>query len=218
MSLQGWKLGVGSWGALLALTLAACGGGSAGGDNSGKSTGPTPNSQLPTPVTQTVKVVSQAGSSHFNPEAIIASAGPDVGAQFTGPIGGPTTAEGIMNPSNWYPKLKTYQNAQMVQDYLAKYGGSANDMNVDIAEAYSVGQVLVQAVNKIHSIDNAKIITELHSGNTFQSVQGPVKFNDRGENIANSAFIFQWQKGAFIPVYPSAEAAASPEFPKPNWP
>lgn len=155
---------------------------------------------------------------HYNPQAIIASAGPDEGAQFSGPIGGAASAEGIMNPSNWYPELKTYQNTQLVQGYLAKYSGKATDISVDTAEAYAVGQVLVQAANKIHSIDHAKLIDELHSGDTFQSVQGPVKFDDLGENIATPAFLFQWQKGSFIPVYPSSVAAASPEFPKPNWP
>jgi branched-chain amino acid transport system substrate-binding protein len=165
-----------------------------------------------------VAYVQAFKQQHYNPQVMIASAGPDEGAQFTGPIGGATSAEGIMNPSNWYPGLKTFQNDQMVKDYLAKYGGAANAISVDVAEAYAVGQVLVQAANKIHSIDRAKLITEMHSGDTYQSVQGPVKFDDLGENIATPAFLFQWQKGAFIPVFPASQAAATPEFPKPNWP
>lgn len=165
-----------------------------------------------------ISLIQTFKQQHYNPKAIIASAGPDVGAQFTGPIGGATTAEGIMNPSNWYPKLTTSENQQMVKDFLAKFGGSANDISVDVAEAYSVGQVLVQAANKIHSIDRTRLISELHSNDTFQTVQGPVKFNDRGENTALQAYIFQWQKGAFIPVYPADQAASPPEFPKPNWP
>jgi branched-chain amino acid transport system substrate-binding protein len=106
----------------------------------------------------------------------------------------------------------------MVHDYLAKYGGTADQISADTAEAYSVGQVLYQAANKIHSIDNAKLITELHSGDTFQSVQGDVKFNDVGENVDGTAFAFQWQGGSVKLVYPATNAAASPEFPKPNWP
>jgi len=106
----------------------------------------------------------------------------------------------------------------MVNDFLTKFGGAATDISGDVAEAYSVGQVLVQAANKIHSIDHAKLIAELHSSDTFQTVQGPVKFNDRGENTALQAYIFQWQKGAFIPVYPADQAASPLEFPKPNWP
>jgi branched-chain amino acid transport system substrate-binding protein len=155
---------------------------------------------------------------HFNPKAIAASAGPDQGSQFTGPIGGATTAEGIFFPNAWDPTITTYQNAQMVKDYLAKYGGTAQQISADTAEAYSVGQVLYQAANKIHSISNAALIKELHSGDTFQSVQGDVKFNDAGENIDGVGFVFQWQKGAVSLVYPQAHATTSPEFPKPNWP
>ena len=155
---------------------------------------------------------------HFNPQAIVATAGPDQGSQFTGPIGGASAAEGIFFPNAWYPQLNTYQNKQMVQDFLAKYGGTADQISADSAEAYSVGQVLYQAVNKIHSIDNTKLIAELHSDDTFQSVQGNVKFNAQGENVDGNAFVFQWQKGSVQLVYPSAQAVASPEFPKPNWP
>ena len=99
-----------------------------------------------------------------------------------------------------------------------KCGGTADGINGDVAEGYSVGQVVQQVVEKIQSLDNAKIIAELHSGDTFDSVQGPVKFDDVGENIVIKAFLFQWQGGKYIPVYPASAAAASPEYPKPNWP
>jgi branched-chain amino acid transport system substrate-binding protein len=156
---------------------------------------------------------------HFNPKAIVASAGPDQGSSFTGPIGGSNVAEGIFFPNAWDPSMNTYGNQQMVQDYIAKYGGTAQDISADTAEAYSVGQVLTQAVNKIHSIDNAKLIAELHSGDTFQSVQGNVKFDSVGENVDGAGFAFQWQKGSVLLVYPPGQAQGNtPEYPKPNWP
>ncbi len=73
-------------------------------------------------------------------------------------------------------------------------------------------------VNKIHTLDNKAIIQELHSGDTFNSVQGPVKFDSTGQNTAALAYLFQWQNGSLIPVYPASEAKASPLFPKPQWP
>jgi branched-chain amino acid transport system substrate-binding protein len=155
---------------------------------------------------------------HFNPKAIIASAGPDQGAQFTGPIGGAKVAEGIFFPNGWDPSINTYQNQQMVQEYIATYGGTAQDISADTAEAYSVGQVLAQVVNKIHSINNQAIINELHSGDTFQTVQGQVKFNAQGENVLGAVYCFQWQNGSVKLVYPPANAVASPEYPKPAWP
>ena len=156
---------------------------------------------------------------HYNPRAIIATAGPDQGAQFLNAVGGTKAAEGVFVPNGgWYPGINTFQNTQMVHDYLAKYGGTADQISSDVAEAYAVGQVLVQAVNKIHSIDNMKLINELHSGETFQSVQGNVKFNAQGENILATGYLFQWQKGSLVSVYPASQATNPPEFPKPNWP
>jgi branched-chain amino acid transport system substrate-binding protein len=156
---------------------------------------------------------------HYNPRAIIATAGPDQGAQFLNAVGGTKAAEGVFVPNGgWYPGINTFQNTQMVHDYLAKYGGTADQISSDVAEAYAVGQVLVQAVNKIHGIDNTKLINELHSGDTFQSVQGNVKFNAQGENILATGYLFQWQKGSLVSVYPAAQATNPPEFPKPDWP
>ena len=62
----------------------------------------------------------------------------------------------------------------MVQDYIAKYGGTASDINADVAEAYSVGQVAWHwAVTATRGTDNPKIIRYLHSGVTLNTVQGP---------------------------------------------
>jgi branched-chain amino acid transport system substrate-binding protein len=155
---------------------------------------------------------------HFNPQALIATAGPDQGADFLKAIGGTQAAEGVFVPNGgWYPQLNAFQNSAMVQAYLAKYGGSAADISSDVAEAYSVGQVVQQAVTKNKSLDNGKLIQELHS-DSFQSVQGPVKFDSTGQNTAAIAYLFQWQNGNLIPVYPASVAQAQPEFPKPNWP
>jgi branched-chain amino acid transport system substrate-binding protein len=156
---------------------------------------------------------------HYNPQAMIATAGPDQGTQFLKAINGAKSAEAIMVPNGWYPGSNNPGNAQMVQAYIAKYGGTPDGISSDVAEAYSVGQVVVQAVTKTNSLDNAKLITELHSGDTFQSVQGPVKFDDTGQNVAALAYLFQWQNGSLVPIYPAnAAGAVKPEYPKPNWP
>ena len=154
----------------------------------------------------------------YNPQAIIATAGPDQGDQFTKAIGGANAAQGIFVPNGWYAEAPNPGNADMIKAYIAKYGGTADAVSSDVAEAYAVGQVVQQAVTKIGSLDNKKLIQELHSGDTFQSVQGDVKFDATGQNTAAQAYLFQWQKGSLIPVYPSSAAKATPVFPKPNWP
>ncbi len=155
---------------------------------------------------------------HYNPKVFIATAGPDQGADFVKAVGGAANANGIMYPNGWYPGYANAQSQQMVNEYVAKYGGSPSDVNADVAEAYSVGQAVAQAVAATHSLDNAKIISYLHSGVTLNSVQGPVKFDAKGENGAAAAFVFQWQKGQQVQVLPvGASGSKPPLYPKPNW-
>jgi branched-chain amino acid transport system substrate-binding protein len=155
---------------------------------------------------------------HYNPKSFIATAGPDQGADFVKAVGGAANAEGIMYPNGWYPGYSNAQSQKMVSEYVAKYGGSPADVGADVAEAYSVGQIVAQAVAATHSLDNAKIISYLHSGVTLDSVQGPVKFNSLGENGAAAAFVFQWQKGNQVQVLPvGATGSKPPTYPKPNW-
>jgi len=105
----------------------------------------------------------------------------------------------------------------MVAEYIATYHGTASGINADVAEAYSVGEVLTQAVNATHSLSNSKIISYLHSGVTLNSVQGPVKFDAVGENLAATAFVFQWQKNNFVQVLPPGTGSVAVEFPKAPW-
>jgi branched-chain amino acid transport system substrate-binding protein len=154
---------------------------------------------------------------HYNPKIFVAAAGPDQGAAFTSAVG-VANATGMMVPDAWYPGYASAASQAMVKEYVAKYGGTASDVNADVAEAYSVGQVTAEAVKATGGTDGSKIITYLHSGVTLQSVQGPVKFNSLGENVKAIAFIFQWQNGNFVQVLP-ASAAGSVKIidPKPHW-
>src|SRR6185437_6941025 len=140
---------------------------------------------------------------HYLPKQFIAAAGPDQGAAFTSAVGA-ANATGMMVPDGWYPGYNNSASKQMVAEYVKQYGGTPSDVNADVAEAYSVGQVMEQAIVATGGVDNSKIISYLHSGATLNSVQGPVKFDALGENGAAAAFIFQWQnKGTqFVQVLP----------------
>ena len=154
---------------------------------------------------------------HYNPKIFIAAAGPDQGAAFTNVVD-TTNANGVMVPNAWYPGSANPLSQAMVKAYTAKYGGSASDINADVAEAYSVGEVVDQAVTHNGSLSNAKLINYLHSGVTLQSVQGPVRFNALGENLVATAFIFQWQNGKFVQVLPAnATGSVKIIYPKPHW-
>jgi branched-chain amino acid transport system substrate-binding protein len=154
---------------------------------------------------------------HYNPKIFIATAGPDQGAAFVKAVGS-GNENGIFVPNGWYPGFKKADSQAMVQEYIAKYGGSASDVNADVAEAYSVGQVTAQAVDATKSFDQTKIISYLHSGVTLDSVQGPVKFDSLGENTAGKTLTFQWQAGNLVQSIPTSATGSKPPLnPKPNW-
>jgi branched-chain amino acid transport system substrate-binding protein len=145
---------------------------------------------------------------HYTPKLFIAAAGPDQGASFTSAVG-VGNADGMMVANGWYPGYANAASQNMVKEYVAAYGGSASGVNADVAEAYSVGQVMAQAVTATGGTDNSEIISYLHSGIALSSVQGPVKFDALGENGAAAAFIFQWQQNNFNEVLPTGDPGAS---------
>ena len=155
---------------------------------------------------------------HYNPKMFIAAAGPDQGAAFVSVVG-KGNATGMMVPNGWYPGYANPASQAMVNEYVAKYGGSPSDVNADVAEAYSVGQVMAQAVTATGGTDNAKIISYLHSGVTLSTVQGSVRFDSLGQNSSAAAFTFQWQQDTtFKQVLPEASAGSVAIInPKPNW-
>ena len=172
---------------------------------------------LGTATPDAIAFVKRFRQQHYNPKALVEVSGPDQGDQFSGPIGIKST-EGIFVPNGgWFPSIKSFQNDQFVKDYTAKYGGTPDSISGDSVQAYSVMQVLDQAATKTQSIDNTKLMDTLRS-NSFNTLQGPVKFAADGENATAVPFLFQWQKGVLVPVYPTSQAKANPEYPKPQWP
>jgi ABC-type branched-subunit amino acid transport system substrate-binding protein len=163
--------------------------------------------------------MSEFAQDHFTPKMFIAAAGPDQGASFI-KAAGAGNATGMMVPDGWYPGYANATSQKMVSEYVAQYGGTAAGVNADIAEAYSVGQVMDQAIVATGGTNNAAIIKYLHSGAKFTSVQGPVQFDDLGENGLSDAFVFQWGKGGtnFNQVLPvSAPGSVKILNPKPAW-
>jgi branched-chain amino acid transport system substrate-binding protein len=137
----------------------------------------------------------------FSPQMIIAAAGPDQGQAFLNAIGS-SNADGIMVPNGWYGGFPNALSHVMVQEYIAKYGGTASDINADVAEAYSAGQVMATAVGSV-GLDQKKIISFLHfHGTQVNTVQGLaqwgkyVKGQPSGQNLKASSFVFQWQPGS----------------------
>jgi branched-chain amino acid transport system substrate-binding protein len=157
-------------------------------------------------------------TNHYTPKWFVAAAGPDQGAAFITAVGA-KNADGMMVPNGWYPGYNNAASQKMVNEYVAQYGGTPSDVNADVAEAYSVGQVAEQAITATGGTDNAKIIAYLHSGVTLNSVQGPVKFDTLGENGASAAFMFQWQGNGtkFVQVLPQGTTGTVAIIKKSPW-
>jgi branched-chain amino acid transport system substrate-binding protein len=174
----------------------------------------------------TVSAFMQAfEQAHFTPKVFVATAGPDQGQAFISAVGA-GNASGMMVPNSWYGSSPIASSKAMVAAYIKKDGGTKvctnpctpASVNADIAEAYSVGEVMAQAVKATGGFNNAAIIKYLHSGVTLTSVQGSVKFNALGENLAQTAYTFQWQGAKFVEVNPTTDKGAVPVlFPKPAW-
>lgn len=160
-------------------------------------------------------------TAHYSPKVFADTSGSDEGKTFLKAVG-TKNALGVINPNGWYPGYKNKLSEAMVKAYRKRYGGSVSDVTATTAEAYSVGEVLTQAVEGTHGFTNKKIIKYLHSNKTFTSVQGPVKFNKAGENDKALVFAFQWQKKHGKPVLEqvlptSATGSSHIVFPKPAW-
>ena len=145
----------------------------------------------------------------FNPHMLIATSGPDQGNAFLKAVGN-SNADGIMVPNGWYGNLSNALSHVMVQEYIARFGGTSSDINADVAEAYSAGQVMADAVQSV-GLSQPKIIAFLHSGVLIETVQGPAAWDryvakqPSGQNTKALSFVFQWQPvGNFVQVLSSA--------------
>jgi branched-chain amino acid transport system substrate-binding protein len=157
--------------------------------------------------------------NHYNPKIFIAVSGPDQGQTFENTVG-KANADGMMVPDGWYGAYSNALSSAMVEDYIARYGGTAAGINADVAEAFSVGQVAADAVAATGGTNNAKIMKYLHGPVTLQTVQGEVSFNKLGENDSplSAAFISQWQSGSYVQVLPAREAGSTQiQYPKHLW-
>ena len=171
------------------------------------------STDVPT-VSAFMQAFEQAG---FTPKVFVATGGPDQGSTFIKAVGA-KNANGMMVPNAWYGGSSNPMSQKMVAEYIKLYGGTAAGVSSDVVEAYSVGQVVAQAVVATGGFNNAKIIKYLHSNVTLASAQGPVKFNKLGMNTTPTAFTFQWQGSKFLQVNPvSDKNSVKVLFPKPAW-
>lgn len=155
-----------------------------------------------------IKAYIQAG---YQPRGAMFTTGPGLPKEFDEALGDAT--QGVFAPISWFEASTTESNPEFVAAYHEKYGDEP--IAEDSANAYTVGQVLQQAADNVQSVDNAKLIEEMHKA-TFTTVVGPLSFDELGKP-KGSYMILQWQDGKIVIVGPDFAKQADPVWPKPNW-
>ncbi len=155
-----------------------------------------------------IKAYQQAG---YQPRGAFFTTGPSLPKEFNEALG-PAT-EGIFSAISWFEASTVETNPEFVKAYHAKYGDEP--IAEDSANAFTVGQVLQQAVENTQSVDNAKLIAEMHKS-TFKTVVGPLSFDELGKP-KGSFMTLQWQGGTSYIVAPDYAKQKDPIWPKPKW-
>ncbi len=118
----------------------------------------------------------------------------------------------VMNMPGWNPAVKFAGVQQMVQEYQAKYGKSAEATS---GPAYACVQILADAITRAGSLDRNKIRDAIAATN-MNTVIGPVKFNPDGTGQVLNV-INQWQDGKQVLVWPLDQATNKIAYPATPW-
>jgi branched-chain amino acid transport system substrate-binding protein len=155
-----------------------------------------------------IKAYIQAG---YQPRGAFFTTGPSLPKEFNEALGKST--EGIFSAISWFEASTTPSNPEFVKAYHDMYG--SEPIAEDSANAFTVGQVLQQAVENTKSLDNAKLIDEMHKA-TFNTVVGPLAFTELGQP-KGSFMTLQWQGGSSSIIAPDFAKQKDAIWPKPNW-
>uniref|UniRef100_A0A7C2P025 Branched-chain amino acid ABC transporter substrate-binding protein n=1 Tax=candidate division WOR-3 bacterium TaxID=2052148 RepID=A0A7C2P025_UNCW3 len=160
----------------------------------------------------TMLFTKQAIDLNFNPKVFYCGVGtafPTYRDNF-----GSKTIEGVMGHGAWNPRVP-YAGAKEYFEKHKKRWGTEPDRWAS-AFAYASVQVLQQAIEKAGTL-NRKKVKEIIAYETFETIIGPVRFQD-GFNIQSPGEIGQWQHGEFEIVAAKEKRTSKPIFPKPAWP
>jgi branched-chain amino acid transport system substrate-binding protein len=155
-----------------------------------------------------IKAYIQAG---YQPRGAVFTTGPGLPKEFNEALGSAT--EGVFAPISWFEASTIETNPEFVAAYHEKFGEEL--IAEDSANAYTVGQVLQQAIESTQSVDNAKLIEAMHKME-FKTVVGPLSFDELGKP-KGSYMVLQWQNGKITIVGPDFAKQADPIWPKPQW-
>jgi branched-chain amino acid transport system substrate-binding protein len=113
-----------------------------------------------------------------------------------------------MSSDDWFQGGTSPANADFVRAYIAKYGGTTDNIDATSAESFSAGMLLQDVANRTGRLDNATIIRSLHSG-TWATLVGDLRWNTVGEPKGSYTLV-QWIDGQLTSVFPKDRAQHAP--------
>jgi branched-chain amino acid transport system substrate-binding protein len=124
---------------------------------------------------------------------------------------GTASAEGVVTIAHWAPRSEWKGSQAFYEAYVRKFGEDPDFLNS--ALAWMSLEILEVAVAK-SGLDKEKIRATIAAG-TFETINGPVKFDGVQNAVTPTAFV-QYQKGKLQIVWPSSIATSS-YAPKKGW-
>jgi branched-chain amino acid transport system substrate-binding protein len=113
----------------------------------------------------------------------------------------------------WEPSLKRPGSPEFTEKYRSAYNALPA---YHAAGGYSGCQILEAAVKKAGALNRQKIRDALASLE-LETVWGPYKVDDKGQQLAKTSYVIQILKGKREIVWPQPEATAAMVFPTPEW-
>jgi branched-chain amino acid transport system substrate-binding protein len=124
---------------------------------------------------------------------------------------GPTSADGVLTIAHWSPRPEWKGSQAFYDAYVKKFGEDPDYLNS--ALAWMSLEILEKAVAK-DGLDKEKIRATI-SKDTFETINGPVRFEGVQNVITPTAFV-QYQKGKLQIVWPKSIATGQYQ-PKKGW-
>lgn len=119
---------------------------------------------------------------------------------------GAASAEGIVTIAHWSPRAEWKGSQAFYDSYVKKFGEDPDYLNS--ALAWMSLEILQTAVAK-NGLDKEKIRATI-AGDTFDTINGKVKFEGVQNNVTPTAFV-QYQKGKLQIVWPASIASGKYE-------
>jgi len=162
-----------------------------------------------------ITMIRQSGEQNFRPKMMGVTLGPTLPGfvEALGPL-----AEGVLEPIQWSPRdnwkdqIFGWTSQEFVDIYKKEEGRIPDYHPPQSAAALEVYQA---ALEKVGSFDPEKLRDAIAQTN-MMTFYGPIRFNEKGQNIAKGMSVVQVQNGHPVEVFPASAAAAPFVYPMPR--